>query len=93
MSTEDEGGAGETAPAEEPRPPLLRIVSPDATPEQVAALVAVLSALGGGGGASAGAPVAEWSAPHRAVRRTVAPTRVTALAGTRGGWRSSGLPR
>ena len=30
--------------------PVLRVVNPDATPEEVAAVVAVLSALGGGAG-------------------------------------------
>ena len=77
---------------EAPQQPLLRVVSPDATPEEIAALVAVFSAIGGGGQA-APAPLAEWRAPHRGVRRTVVPTRFSDVAGTRGGWRSSGLPR
>ena len=64
--------------------PLLRVVNADATPEEVAAIVAVLSALGGG---EAPAPRRrpEWNAPHRLVRRTL-PHGV-------GAWRSSGLPR
>jgi hypothetical protein len=64
--------------------PVLRVVRGDATPEEVAALVAVVSALG----APAETPVRrrpEWSAPHRAHRRT--------LPHGAGGWRSSGLPR
>ena len=75
-----------------PQQPLLRVVSPDATPKEIAALVAVFSAIGGGG-PEAPKPLEEWRAPHRAVRRTVVPTRFTDVAGTRGGWRSSGLPR
>jgi len=64
--------------------PLLRVVSPDATPEEIAALVAVLSALGG----SEPAPprrTAEWSRPARRHRPPVSHGP--------GGWRSSGLPR
>lgn len=64
--------------------PFLQVVRGDATPEEVAALVAVLGSLG----APAPAPkkrAAEWGAPHRQVRRT--------LPHGPGGWRSSGLPR
>ncbi|WP_110182785.1 acyl-CoA carboxylase subunit epsilon [Nocardioides solisilvae] len=67
-----------------PAAPLLRVVNPDATPEEVAALVAVLSALGGGE-APAPKPRPRWSAPERLVRRT--------LPHGPGGWRASGLPR
>ena len=64
--------------------PLLKVVSPSATPEEVAALVAVLSSLGGEPErAPRRAP--EWQAHHRKVR--------TALPPGPGGWRSSGLPR
>jgi hypothetical protein len=66
------------------QPPVLRVVNADATPEEIAALVAVFAALGSGEDA-APRPVPEWSAPHRAVRRT--------LPHGPGGWRSSGLPR
>ncbi|WP_082600203.1 acyl-CoA carboxylase epsilon subunit [Nocardioides sp. Soil777] len=65
--------------------PLLRVVNPDATPEEVAALVAVLAALGSVGGEPPRRRTPEWSAPHRGVRRTH-------LSGP-GGWRSSGLAR
>lgn len=68
---------------QDPQQPLLRVVSPDATPEEVAALVAVLSALGGGE-PEAPRPRSQWAAPHRAVRRT--------LPHGRGAWRASGLP-
>ncbi|MFL6002520.1 MAG: acyl-CoA carboxylase subunit epsilon [Nocardioides sp.] len=64
--------------------PLLKIVTPDATPEEIAALVAVFASLG-----SVEEPPTrrrpEWSAHHRKVR-------VTYPHGP-GGWRSSGLPR
>ena len=64
--------------------PLLRIVKGDATPEEVAALVSVVAALG----SSTEPPrrrTPEWSAHHRKTRRT--------LPHGPGGWRSSGLPR
>lgn len=61
----------------------LRIVNADATPEEVAAIVAVLSALGGGE-PEAPRPRSQWASPHRSVRRT--------LPHGRGAWRASGLP-
>ena len=71
---------------DEQRTPLLRVVKGDATPEEVAALVAVLLGVASGGCADAeAAPRPEWSAPHRTVRRPL-------LSGP-GGWRSSALPR
>jgi hypothetical protein len=63
---------------------VLRIVRGDATPEEVAAIVAVLAAMGG----EPQPPrrrTPEWSAPHRKVRVT--------LPHGPGGWRSSSLPR
>ena len=63
--------------------PLLRVVKGDATPEEVAALVAVVAALGNGGEPPT-RRTPEWSAHHRKVRRT--------LPHGPGGWRSSGLP-
>jgi hypothetical protein len=77
MAAETEGPTGA-------RPPVLRVVRGDATPEEVAALVAVLGSLTG----PAPAPprrAPEWSAHHRRVRRT--------LPHGPGGWRSSSLPR
>jgi hypothetical protein len=64
--------------------PLLRVVSPNATPEEVAALVAVLSSLGG---EAAPTPrrTPEWQSNRRRLR-------VTFPHGS-GGWRASGLPR
>ena len=73
------GGPGEATPA------LLQIVSPNATPEEVAALVTVLAALGGDEPAPKRRTPSEWRSPSRTVRRT--------LPHGPGGWRSSGLPR
>ena len=67
------------------RAPLLRVVNPDATPEEVAALVAVLSAVSAGGAEAPRRPRPSWGAPARSVRRTPRPGP--------DGWRSSGLPR
>jgi len=65
--------------------PLLRIVTPDATAEEVAAIVAVFSALGSGEAPAPERRRPEWSAPARLHRRT--------FPHGPGGWRSSGLPR
>ena len=64
--------------------PVLRIIKGDATPEEVAALVAVVAALGSGTKPPR-RRTPEWSAHHRKVRRT--------LPHGPGGWRSSALPR
>lgn len=66
-------------------PPLLKVVNPDATPEEIAALVAVFSALGSADTEAPKAKPSEWSANHRRMR-------VNYSHGT-GGWRSSGFPR
>ena len=71
-------------PTSEGDQPVLRVLTPDATAEEVAALVAVFSALGAPE-APRRRPPSEWAAPHRAVRRT--------LPHGPGGWRSSALPR
>ena len=63
--------------------PLLRVVNPDATPEEIAAVVAVLAFLRAPASPTRPRP-SEWSAPTRAHRRPVA---------DHGGWRGSGLPR
>jgi hypothetical protein len=68
----------------EPQPPVLRVVNPDATPEEIAAIVAVFSAMGSAAAAPA-KPVPAWAARHRAMR--------PAHPHGRGGWRASGLPR
>ena len=64
---------------------LFRVVNPDATPEEIAALVAVLSALGSSAGAPPKRPRPSWNLPARGVRQT---HRWGA-----GAWRASGLPR
>ena len=70
--------------AEGPPAPFLKVVSPDATPEEIAALVAVFASLGTGE-AAAPPPTSEWQAHHRKVRAN--------HPHGPGGWRSSGLPR
>lgn len=77
--TREDGTPEDTAQA-----PFLRVVRGDATPEEVAAVVAVLASLQAPA-APARRPRPEWGAPHRGVRRTL-PHGV-------GGWRSSALPR
>ena len=70
--------------SESPELPLLRVVAGDPTPEELAALVAVVASLG----SAAAAPprrTPEWQAHHRKVRAT--------YPHGPGGWRSSGLPR
>ena len=52
-------------------PPLLRVVKGDPTPEEVAALVSVVSAMAAGAAAAAAEqkkPRPEWSAHHRKLR-------------------------
>ncbi len=70
--------------SETPAAPVLRIVTPNATPEEVAALVAVFSALGGEAPAPQ-KPAPAWSANHRRMR--------SQHPHGPGGWRASGLPR
>ncbi|MEO5711497.1 MAG: acyl-CoA carboxylase subunit epsilon [Nocardioidaceae bacterium] len=65
-----------------PTRPLLRVVKGDPSDEELAALVAVVSALGAAQVADEKKPRSEWSAHHRTVRTALAP-----------GWRSSALPR
>jgi acyl-CoA carboxylase epsilon subunit len=70
--------------SEQEQRPLLRVIKGDATPEEVAALVAVVAALGSGDEPPR-PRTPEWSAHHRK-------TRVSLPHGP-GGWRSSTLPR
>jgi hypothetical protein len=65
--------------------PVLRVVNPDATAEEVAALVAVLAALGSAGVEAPPTRPAQWNAPRRLHRPT--------LPHGPGAWRASGLPR
>lgn len=64
--------------------PMLKVVNPDATPEEIAALVAVFAALGSAPAVKR-RPVAEWNSPYRQVRPY--------YSHGPGGWRSSGLPK
>jgi hypothetical protein len=73
------------AVSETPETPLLRVVNADATPEEIAALVVVFSALGSATGDDAPRRTPEWSQPARLVR--------TPVAHGPGGWRASSLPR
>ncbi|MDQ3717169.1 MAG: acyl-CoA carboxylase subunit epsilon [Actinomycetota bacterium] len=66
-------------------PPFLRIVRGAPNAEEIAALVAVLSAVPAGRGGAVPAPGYAWSARSRLVR---AP-----LQTGQGGWRASALPR
>ena len=65
--------------------PLLKVINADATAEEVAALVAVFSALGSAGGDAPRRVRPAWGDPARTVRETH-------RHGT-GAWRASGLPR
>lgn len=76
-----------TEPTEQSAPPAgprIEVIG-DASPEQVAALVAVLSGLGGGEEEAPAAPPSRWASRERLVRGPVHPSR--------GGWRASALPR
>ena len=62
-----------TEEAPEQEQPLLRIVKGDPTPEEVAALVSVVSAMAAGAAEAASKqakPKPEWSANHRRLRGT-----------------------
>jgi len=68
-----------------PSPPLVRVLRGDPTPDELAALVAVLAAASGGGKAPAPRRPSEWSRPARRLRTPHHPGP--------GAWRASGLPR
>ena len=74
-----------TEPGPTDERPLLRVVNPDATAEEVAALVAVFAALGSAGEQAPAPAPSQWSAPRRLHRTT--------LPHGPGAWRASGLPR
>jgi hypothetical protein len=67
--------------------PTLRLVRGDAEPEELAALLAVLTARAGGPNPSAAAAprAGRWGDPAAAVGRSIHPGN--------GAWRGSGLPR
>jgi hypothetical protein len=64
--------------------PVVTVVSGDPSPEEVAALVAVLSAVGGAHEDPPPAHRSPWSDPA---------WRLTGPGARPGGWRTSGLPR
>ena len=66
------------------RPPM-RLVRGDATPEEVAAVMAVLSAVSAGAPEPAPRHTSQWSSPARALRRPLSPGP--------GAWRASSWPR
>ncbi len=72
-------------PAQDPGPPILRVVRGIPTDDELAALVAVVAALGSGGAAPPDVRRSEWSAPSRQVRR--------AHDHGLGAWRAHALPR
>ncbi len=80
--TDEAATGGPTPPREAP---VLRVINADATPEEIAALVAVLSALGSAGTDAPKRPRPAWSTPARGVRQIH-------RSGV-GAWRASGLPR
>ena len=67
--------------------PLLRVVSGNPSPEELAALVAVVTAAAAGSGAAEDSGTSsQWAAPARLHRGPV-------HAGPAGSWWASGLPR
>lgn len=79
MSTPTDDPAAESAP----QPPLLTVVRGDASPEEVAALVAVIASLSAGEQA-APRRTPEWRVHRRKMR--------TSYRRGPGGWRASALP-
>jgi hypothetical protein len=63
--------------------PVLRVVAGAPDPVELAALVAVVTAMSGTDGARGPRPRSTWSAPQRTVRRPL----------PAGGWRTSFAPR
>lgn len=70
--------------------PVLRVIRGDATPEEIAVILAIVGASGGGGEEAEPEPVSIWTASrsHRV-------TQVAARAASPGrdGWRTSYWPR
>lgn len=66
--------------------PTLRVISGNATDEEIAALIAVFAAVGGPDEGEAPVAGSQWAAPARLHRPAVHP-------GPTGSWWASGLPR
>jgi hypothetical protein len=79
---DDSGGSDQS---DQPDRPPLRLVRGDASPEELAALLAVLSAAGGGEEEAVAPRRSEWVSRERGLRRAPAPGR--------GAWRASAWPR
>jgi hypothetical protein len=76
----------EDLPDDGPRRPVLRIVRGDPSPEEVAALAAVLAAASGGGAPEPDSgPRSVWTERSALVRRPLHPGP--------GAWQASALPR
>jgi hypothetical protein len=63
--------------------PVLRVVHGTPDPAELAALVAVVTAMAAGDASGAEQPRSSWSAPHRLVRQPM----------PSGGWRAAFAPR
>lgn len=75
-----------TAPESTPPTPLLRVVSGNPSPEELAALIAVVAAAAGSGETSPEPSAgSQWATPARLHRGAVHP-------GPAGSWWASGLP-
>jgi hypothetical protein len=79
--TPRQGPGGQDSPDAAP----LRLVRGHATPEEMAALVAVLAAAGGGSDPRPPAPVSTWADRARLARPPLSPGA--------DGWRASAFPR
>ncbi len=66
--------------------PEIRVVRGNPTPEELAALVAVLAAVGGSAATDEPRPARAWASPVDRLRSPAYGTRA-------GGWRASALPR
>lgn len=82
--SEPSNSVSEETDTSTPSAPALRIITPHTTPEEVAALVAVLAGLGGAGEA-APEPRRTWASVGRRIGAVDVPGPE--------GWRTSALPR
>jgi hypothetical protein len=78
----DDKGADAVEPVE--AKPLLKVITPTATPEEVAAIVAVFAAMGGDAPAPE-KPRSEWASPSRRMRGPHVHYRGAWQASARGG--------
>ncbi len=79
----DESSTSDTTPETAPERPVLRVVRGTPDSLELAALIAVVAASGGGDGDEPAPVRSAWAAPGRSVRGAL-PT---------GGWRASFAPR